>query len=451
MSRVSAAADGYFALRNVALLCVVNIATSTAAGRHTKCAQERPCKFQRPTCQRNHTLERHQWGGIGNTLPIYTGYAKQAFLENCTIKFLKIPGRSFQLQQHFLEPKLIPRARLPAAECAGIALTSNPSEEVAERVQAVHEALHTAEVRSGSGALRAHATQGGCCDRPKCMTGQATGSCPPVLIALHIRTFWADYQEHADSYGCAAPSLQQRATAADEVHALFQSPAGLGKFVPVTRSPTLQTVVDAAVAAARHQFGHNASLSLFVASDSEATRELAVAHARNQHGLRAAYTNGHVRHNNLPSLSNKTDVKSGAAVAMADLLLLSQADMILVLGAGSTFPNSAQLIARCNQHRDGTVTYYMGINPLARGLFRKYRNDSYVDTHGSEPETPPPDCLRDCLHVDPRADRPSNSSTQPLLALIKEGHHNIVRAMSPDAAMRAPAGSEPDLGPGTDL
>ena len=237
---------------------------------HARCAADKRCEFFRATCSRNHTPER-EWGGIGNTLPIYARTATRAFRQNCTVRFSNT-DRSFQLQHHFLEPQLIPRLQqMPDARgCAGIALTSNPSKEVAALVQSVHNVLQTAEVRSGSGELRTNTTGGRCCERPRC--GPSTIDCPPVLLALHIRTFWADQLDRAEAYRCPRPSHHQRATAANEVHALFQSPLALSKFFndgrAITRSPTLRTMVDAAVAAGRRKFGRKASLSLFVASDS---------------------------------------------------------------------------------------------------------------------------------------------------------------------------------------
>ena len=123
-------------------------------GKHARCAADKRCEFFRATCSRNHVPER-EWGGIGNTLPIYARTATRAFRQNCTVSFSNT-DRSFQLQHHFLEPQLIPRLQqMPDARgCAGIALTSNPSKEVAALVQSVHNVLQTAEVRSGSGESR---------------------------------------------------------------------------------------------------------------------------------------------------------------------------------------------------------------------------------------------------------------------------------------------------------
>ena len=387
-------------------------------GLRTGCLEERRCEFRMSTCSREQNLGS-TWGGIGNTLPRYTQAAMQAYQQNCSIRFHQ-PNPRFQLQQHLLESQLMPAPKFVGiGECAARALASNPSASVAKLIHDVHKALQTSELRPG--LPRSKARGGDCCSRPE-----------RPLLGLHIRTLWADHRDRADSYRCNTPSRHQRAVAVDEVHALFQAPSGPGQFVNFTSSPTLRTVIDAAVAAGRQHFGQKRSLSLFVASDSEATREFAVAHARQRHGLYASHVAGPVVHNNMVRTGNETTghAQMGAAVAIADLLLLSQVDMLLVFGAGSTFPDSARMLARCSQPCAAFPSYYMALNPLARALFHSYRNDSYLSSTASWQPAAPLDCMRDCFRVDPHAKRAVANASQPLFSFIKEGHHRVVRAMS---------------------
>ena len=396
-------------------------------------------------------------------LPVYAQAAAEAFANNCT-PYLSDGGRDFVctrkieptrkseptrpstkccccgaqvFQRHFYPPELIPERRAPRAElasasrfrashflpCTVRALTHRPSDEIARRVGSVHERLGTAE--RWPGEPRSGVMDIDCCRVPA-----------RVLIGLQARTMWADQGVRAQGYRCARPMDAQRLSAANEVHALFMPPDAVRGLTSCEGSPTLTTMVDAAIAAARREFGRAPELSLFVASDSPATREAAVLHAQTQHRIRATHSGGAVRHNNLKAHSKVGVANTSAAAAptaLADLVLLSQADVVVAYSHGSTFPLAAASMARCRQRmqRQHTPrTYYAMLRKLARGLLRQLRNDSYAQSQSEWPASP--DCLRECLRLDPAAPRSStpNETMWPLLTSLPGGTYAALKRMS---------------------
>ena len=108
---------------------------------------------------------------------------------------------------------------------------------------------------------------------------------------------------------------------------------------------SLRELVADVATVGRRQWGTETPLSLFVASDSPAVRDAAVTFAR-ELGLRSARTLGVVRHNNLAD-EQDGDLEGAAATTVADLLLLSQSDMLVTVSQRSTFPRAADGIAPC--------------------------------------------------------------------------------------------------------
>lgn len=359
--------------------------------------------------------------------------------------------RDFIFQEHFQVPTLIPQINdlKGPSNCQYRALTANPSAEVAQRVAAVHEELQTSELQPG---LPRSSMDGlDCCRTPS-----------RVLVAMHVRTLWADNRQVAESYTCAPPTAEWKQQAADELHALFVPPRTLLHLPvhlrareespglaassstgnnspeanwPFFRPPTLATMLAMTLATAVRRFGRDAPLSLFVASDSPATRMAAMQIARQRlaqryPGLRAAVTPGRVRHV-LRSSSNATD--GGSATAMADLVMLSQADLFVAFTQHSTFPNAAAYMARCTQLQERPAAYYQMLNKLARALFKYFRNDTYarLATKAEQKSADEPECLRDCFQYD--VTRKINASTQyGLLALAdpKGGTVAVVKRMN---------------------
>lgn len=358
-------------------------------------------------------------------LPSYVSAAQRAFESNCTFTLVEA-GRSFAFNQHFLPPQLVTRCTSCTSrqrtQCAAQAITRTPTAAVSRTVASVHERLMTGTL--GPGMQRAGALTTDCC--------AATRAPPPtLLVAMQVRTYWADQRERAESYQCPAArasDAQQRVTAADEIHALFVPPAAVrGLAEARTGSPTLATMVDAAVAAGKRELQSTDDvrkrLSLFVASDAPALREAAVLYAQRRHGIRAAHSGGLVQHNNLrrnPTAADSANASAAASTtAMSDLVLLSQADVLMAFATGSSFHGAASTMAPCFQRLYSLPTSYLMLQPLARALLRFHRNNTFASLASAG--AAPLDCLRDCMGVDPSAPRHANASRTPLLAEIGGG------------------------------
>jgi len=369
-------------------------------------------------------------------MPSYMSAAQQAFAANCTLALVE-GGRSFTFGQHFLPPQLITRCMActtrQRTQCAAQAVTRTPTAAVSRTVASVHDRLMTSALRPGM--QRAGALTTDCC-------GDTHKPPPTLLVAMQVRTFWADQRERAESYQCPpaqASDAQKRMAAADEIHALFVPPVAVRGLVDaMVGSPTLETMVDAAVAAGRRELPSSfpaddvrKRLSLFVASDAPALREAAVLYAQRKHGIRAAHSGGRVQHNNLRRNHTSVDSDDASAAAsitaMADLVLLSQADVLLAFAAGSSFHGAATTMAPCFQRVYKLPTSYLMLQPLAHALLRFHRNNSFASRASAG--VAPLDCLRDCMGVDPSAPRQANMSRTPLLAEMGGGSA-VVEQMS---------------------
>ena len=404
----------------------------------TLCRRGRPCaQFVEPTCERNVTVSVVTGSGIGNLLPLYSGYARDAFAHRCTVRLVDLHGAAFQ--QKFLLPQLVPHTsrfpHRPRTFCVLRALMHRPSEALAQQVARVHKALATIDLAPGR--PRASLDGDDCC-RPR----------QRALIALHIRTMWADNQARAESYRCAQPTPEDRRVAANEIHALFVPPLAIGRGgapLPLHGSPTLALMVDKAIHAGQRRFGNATPLSLFVASDSPAARETAVELAR-ERGVWAAHSQGSVRHSGRggaskcgtePSVYGPCSANAsiwhtadGRITAMADLVLLSEADLVVAFTQGSTFPNAAASMARCEQPQLRPPAYYQMLQKLARGLYRFQRNNSYAEQAARRAWSDGPHCLRDCLLVDPAVPRSNETAGFGLLTYVRGGTLAAVSRMS---------------------
>jgi len=425
--------------------------------RRPHCRRGRHCaQFVVPTCEHNVTAPVGTGSGIGNLLPLYGAAAAKAFARGCTVRLVGAP-----FQQSFLVPQLLPATpEAAAAEVVGTgaravadgycvlrALTHRPSEALAQQVARVHTALATTDLTPGR--PRASVDGDDCCRPPK-----------RALVAMHVRTMWADNRVRAESYRCARPTPEDRRAAANELHALFVPPRAIWAGaapppLPGSRSrraappqlhgsPTLASMVDEAIHTGERWFGAATPLSLFVASDSPATRETAVALAR-QRGIWAAHSQGSVRHSGRDASKCGTEpwarakqnasvdcapMVDGRTTAMTDLVLLSEADVLVAFTQGSTFPSAAAYMARCNLRQLRPPVYYQMLQKLARALYRFMRNDSYAEQAARRAWSDGPHCLRDCLLVDPVAPRNNETALFGLLTYVRGGTIPAVSRMS---------------------
>ncbi|KAL1500429.1 hypothetical protein AB1Y20_013086 [Prymnesium parvum] len=334
------------------------------------------CDFHRPSCTLSLRPAR-SWGGLGNMLPLYASYARPAFAQNCSVAFNE--SRWFQIADFFLPTDHVPASR--HVNCVLRALTWRPAAEVARQVDA---ALAAASV-------------------PSCVHDDCCGGRGSRLVALYVRSGWADLRLKAAEYGCGAAEGEAPPARADALVDGFFSLLLAPNFAGSTsrQLPTGGQLLRAVVPLVRSSFGNGSSWSLLVASDSPAVRRSLSRRARRM-GIRVATTSGTVGHNNLPEETHqrgeraRSESRRAATTAVADLILLSRADLMIAVNLGSSFPSTAHRMAPCKQTRLGWPlhTRRLFANPLIRSLFTD---------KAPSPEDPrlwPEDCIRDCLGIE---------------------------------------------------
>jgi hypothetical protein len=341
-----------------------------------------------------------------------------------------------------MPPKLIPTGVAARDLGCGIkASTSNPTPVVAHRVQLVHRRLGTTWPDPYDfPSMHEH-----CCDG---WAANARGELVAnrqrrYLVALHIRTGWADVRLKAatnmPNYSCPRVARPP----ADEVYTLMLARNFANLTHPAEGFPSLSMLVDSVARTARADLGGAANWSLFVASDAPATREFAVwcsvlmaepqrrlcrndascgnvvsyRYARSL-GIEAAHTHGVVGHNNVWTDASERNgfgrrgARHAAETAVVDLLMLSHADVMVAVNSGSTFPKASKMINPCRGHRShGWVLHHRPFaGPISRALFRA------GDAHAAGDAAARPDCVRDCFAADPdSAAMRAIPSTMPLI------------------------------------
>lgn len=358
-------------------------------------------------------------GGLGNTVPIVGGLAREAFRQNCSAlvnSSRHAGGRLYKFEDFFDAPKLIPR-KPGDIPCAVKALTSRPKASVVESVRSMHAELRT-EVPpawSDAGKLAIHCNN---------------FSARRALVVLHLRTGWADVSANAAEiapHNLQDCQLRERSwfDAADQVFSLMLAP-NFGNLAvrdrlkneslcaptlrmasrPCGFAPTLTRLLENVVHEARTKLGTE-DWSIFVAADAPGTRERAVAHLR-QMGITAAHSHGQVGHNNAWATARIFGKDAALRVidtALVDLLLLSHADMVVTSAGFSTFPKAADMMSVCsNRQRHMVYLNYRPLyGPIQRALFVPFRSTRLRDAIKSttQPITPTklPHCLRDCFNV----------------------------------------------------
>jgi hypothetical protein len=187
-------------------------------------------------------------------------------------------------------------------------------------------------------------------------TALSTGGSPDLpLVALHLRTGWADAAHELSGESQVGPGKVLNPCARDFKSRFSNATAdafGLIANVSQDMLPTLPEILAALAHAADASFGRH-QWRFFAASDAPAVTHFAVARMAEQHGAAASFSvpgpAGHtaIRFGNDPR--NDPDHARAVTIAgLADLFILSGADMFLN-NQYSRYSMAAHLRATCPQ------------------------------------------------------------------------------------------------------
>ena len=224
---------------------------------------------------------RSSWGGLGNMFGReYIPLTKASARGNCTIRFNEANNRGFRIHAHFDAPTRIP-TEVTSSSCVAQALLRRPTNSNFEQVQrALRPLLASSHPPHNS-------------NKPK-------------LLALHLRTGWADVQGISQKLWCNASVFKRPDEDSRAFFALLMArrleKTKVCRVLTGRRNvsacdlvdgPSLESFVSFVLRAAKQVL--RGEVALFVASDSPAAKFLAVQHAR-RHGVLAATAGGPVGH-----------------------------------------------------------------------------------------------------------------------------------------------------------